>query len=163
MSSPKASNAEANGPPSRFANFLYDASLFLWKIVIYIFFREIRPRGAFHIPRDGPVIFVAAPHHNQASTISFSCSPCLLTHSYIAQFLDFHLALQIYRETGRRIRFLVAAKSMDRKVVGFFARLIQSSKFTYVLECYSLSIPFSPRCACRRLCIIRHWANCDCR
>ena len=30
-----------------------------------IVFSEIRPRGAFKIPREGPVIFVAAPHHNQ--------------------------------------------------------------------------------------------------
>lgn len=38
------------------------------KVVIAIFFREIRPRGAFNIPRDGPVLFVAAPHHNQVRT-----------------------------------------------------------------------------------------------
>ncbi|KAI0704342.1 hypothetical protein BC835DRAFT_1403961 [Cytidiella melzeri] len=88
------------------ANVGYDLALFFWQAIINIFFREIRPRGAFHIPQDGPVIFVAAPHHNQ--------------------FLDFCLAVQVYRETGRRIQFLVAAKSMERKVVGFFARLVQS-------------------------------------
>lgn len=43
----------------------YETSLLFWRMVTSIFFREIRPRGAFHIPRDGPVIFVAAPHHNQ--------------------------------------------------------------------------------------------------
>ncbi len=52
------------------SNLVYDTALFLWKIVIYIFFREIRPRGAFNIPRKGPVIFVAAPHHNQARIYS---------------------------------------------------------------------------------------------
>ncbi|PSR74915.1 hypothetical protein PHLCEN_2v9449 [Hermanssonia centrifuga] len=51
------------------SNLVYDTALFLWKIVIYVFFREIRPRGAFNIPRKGPVIFVAAPHHNQALPI----------------------------------------------------------------------------------------------
>ncbi|KAI0341694.1 glycerol-3-phosphate O-acyltransferase [Trametopsis cervina] len=88
------------------SNFAYDVTLFFWQTIIYLFFREIRPRGAFHVPRDGAVIFVAAPHHNQ--------------------FVDFLLAIQVYRETGRRIQFLVAAKSMSRKVVGFFARLIHS-------------------------------------
>lgn len=44
---------------------VYDISLLFWRVVTNIFFREIRPRGAFNIPRDGPVIFVAAPHNNQ--------------------------------------------------------------------------------------------------
>ncbi|KAJ7285867.1 glycerol-3-phosphate O-acyltransferase [Mycena rebaudengoi] len=71
------------------------------------FFREIRPRGAFNIPRDGPVIFVGAPHNNQ--------------------FLDpLLLSLEVYRETGRHVQFLAAAKSMERKAVGFFIRLMDS-------------------------------------
>lgn len=32
------------------------------RIVINLFFREIRPRGAYNIPRTGPVLFVGAPH-----------------------------------------------------------------------------------------------------
>ncbi len=43
----------------------YKTFLIVWATAIHTFFREIRPRGAFNIPRDGPVIFVAAPHHNQ--------------------------------------------------------------------------------------------------
>lgn len=43
----------------------YETSLVFWRMVTSIFFREIRPRGAFHIPKEGPVIFVGAPHHNQ--------------------------------------------------------------------------------------------------
>lgn len=39
------------------------------------------------------------------------------------------LALQVYRETGRRVQFLVAAASMQRKFIGFFARLIRSSEY----------------------------------
>ncbi|KAH9842807.1 glycerol-3-phosphate O-acyltransferase [Rhodofomes roseus] len=86
---------------------LYELALALWKTVVNIFFREIRPRGAFHIPRDGPVIFVAAPHHNQ--------------------FLDpLLLSLQVHRETRRKVQFLIAAKSMKRKVIGFFARMMAS-------------------------------------
>jgi len=33
-----------------------------------VFFREIRSRGSYRIPRRGPVIFVAAPHANQVSS-----------------------------------------------------------------------------------------------
>ena len=47
------------------SNLTYDGALLFWRTVTNIFFREIRPRGAFNIPNDGPVIFVAAPHHNQ--------------------------------------------------------------------------------------------------
>ncbi|KZT11385.1 uncharacterized protein LAESUDRAFT_747111 [Laetiporus sulphureus 93-53] len=82
---------------------IYEFSMALWRTVLNIFFREIRPRGAFHIPREGPVIFVAAPHNNQ--------------------FVDLLLALEVYRETRRKVRFLVAAKSMKHKVIGLFARL----------------------------------------
>ncbi|KAG6890723.1 hypothetical protein C0995_005096 [Termitomyces sp. Mi166 len=85
----------------------YDAAMLFWRMVTQIFFREIRPRGAFNIPRDGPVIFVGAPHNNQ--------------------FLDpLLLALEVYKETRRHVQFLTAAKSMERKAVGFFARLMDS-------------------------------------
>ncbi|KAG6897805.1 hypothetical protein C0992_010881 [Termitomyces sp. T32_za158] len=85
----------------------YDAAMLFWRMVTQIFFREIRPRGAFNIPRDGPVIFVGAPHNNQ--------------------FLDpLLLALEVYKETHRHVQFLTAAKSMERKAVGFFARLMGS-------------------------------------
>ncbi|KZT68983.1 hypothetical protein DAEQUDRAFT_670412 [Daedalea quercina L-15889] len=86
---------------------LYEVALAFWKTVVNIFFREIRPRGAFHIPRDGPVIFVAAPHHNQF------LDPLLLT-------------LQVHRETRRKVQFLIAAKSMKRKAIGFFASMMSS-------------------------------------
>jgi glycerol-3-phosphate O-acyltransferase/dihydroxyacetone phosphate acyltransferase len=43
----------------------YDAAMLFWRAVTQIFFREVRPRGAFHIPRESPVIFVGAPHNNQ--------------------------------------------------------------------------------------------------
>ena len=48
------------------SKFTYDCVLLLLRFITQIFFREVRPRGAFNIPRDGPVIFVAAPHNNQA-------------------------------------------------------------------------------------------------
>ncbi|CAE6522135.1 unnamed protein product [Rhizoctonia solani] len=85
----------------------YDCVLFFLRVIINIFFREIRPRGAFNVPKDGPVIFVAAPHHNQ--------------------FLDpILLASEIYRESHRRVSFLTAAKSMNRWIIGLLASLMNS-------------------------------------
>ncbi|GAA6012961.1 hypothetical protein JCM8202_002967 [Rhodotorula sphaerocarpa] len=91
------------------SNWVYDAVASMWRIVIDIFFREIRSRGAWKIPRqnEGAVIFVVGPHHNQ--------------------FLDPLLLMsEVRRESGRRISFLTAAKSMDRAFVGLAARLMQS-------------------------------------
>ncbi|KAG8908510.1 hypothetical protein FRB99_005870 [Tulasnella sp. 403] len=94
-------------PDSTQAAITYDTILFFWRIVVNIFFREIRARGAYNIPKDGPVIFVAAPHHNQ--------------------FLDpILLASEAFREAHRRPAFLIAAKSLKRRVVGTFARLMGS-------------------------------------
>lgn len=67
----KAPSVLEAGPQNAFEKILmshpvYEAQLSFWRTVISIFFREIRPRGAFNIPKDGPVIFVGAPHHNQA-------------------------------------------------------------------------------------------------
>ncbi|KAF4615224.1 hypothetical protein D9613_003038 [Agrocybe pediades] len=85
----------------------YDAAMIFFKTITQIFFREVRPRGAFHIPKDGPVIFVGAPHNNQ--------------------FLDpLLLSLEVYKETHRHVQFLTAAKSMQRRWIGFFARLMKS-------------------------------------
>jgi hypothetical protein len=44
---------------------VYDIISWIFNIMLDIFFREIRPRGAHRIPQEGPVIFVAAPHANQ--------------------------------------------------------------------------------------------------
>jgi len=47
----------------------YDLALLLFRGITKVFFREVRPRGSFNIPRDGPVIFVGAPHSNQVIII----------------------------------------------------------------------------------------------
>ncbi len=44
---------------------LYDFVLWSMSILIDLFFREVHPRGAWKIPKTGPVILVAAPHANQ--------------------------------------------------------------------------------------------------
>lgn len=38
------------------------------------------------------------------------------------------ISLPVYRETGRKVRFIVAAKSMKHRYIGFFGRMLASSK-----------------------------------
>jgi glycerol-3-phosphate O-acyltransferase/dihydroxyacetone phosphate acyltransferase len=52
--------ARINSPPNQMAQ---EADGLL--VMVDIFFREIRSRGSYRIPRRGAVIFVAAPHANQ--------------------------------------------------------------------------------------------------
>jgi hypothetical protein len=47
----------------------YDLALLFFRGITKVFFREVRPRGSFNIPRDGPVIFVGAPHSNQVRLV----------------------------------------------------------------------------------------------
>ncbi|KAG2205573.1 hypothetical protein INT47_005948, partial [Mucor saturninus] len=82
------------------ADILYDCALWVFNIMLDIFFREIRPRGSHKVPLEGPLIFVAAPHANQ--------------------FVD---PLIVMRECNRRVSFLIAAKSMKQRFVGFLAGL----------------------------------------
>ncbi|CUM64537.1 uncharacterized protein PRCAT00002143001 [Priceomyces carsonii] len=80
----------------------YDLVLWFFDIVIHTFFRDIRSRGSFNIPRKGPVIFVIAPHHNQ--------------------FVDPLVVMsQVKEQSGRRIAFLIAATSYRRKFIGTMA------------------------------------------
>lgn len=67
---------EAVKPSSKLT---YESALLFWHMITRVFFREIRPRGAFNIPRDGPVIFVGAPHHNQVPNIQERLADKLLT------------------------------------------------------------------------------------
>lgn len=82
---------------------LYDLLLWFLSISSDCFFREIRSRGAFKIPKTGPVIFVGAPHANQF------IDPVILMN-------------QIKRESNRRVSFLVAKKSYDLLFIGAFSR-----------------------------------------
>lgn len=88
-------------------SWIYDFVLWIFTACFDIFFREVRPRGAFRIPRKGPVLFVAAPHANQF------VDPVILMN-------------QVKQEAGRRISFLVAEKSMRRAAVGRMARSMSS-------------------------------------
>ena len=83
---------------------IYDICLWFFDLIVHTFFREVKSRGTFHIPRTGPIIFVIAPHANQ--------------------FIDPLLVmLKVRHYSGRRIAFLTAAKSYRRKFIGKFARL----------------------------------------
>lgn len=71
----------------------YDAFLHTFSVLVDLFFREVHPRGAWRVPRTGPILFVAAPHANQ--------------------FVD-GLVLQrtLKNEAQRRVGLLIAEKSV---------------------------------------------------
>lgn len=90
-----------------YRKFVYDVFLWLLSNIFDCFFREIRSRGRYKIPTQGPVIFVAAPHANQ--------------------FIDPVILMgQVKKAVNKRISFLVAEKSLTRKAVGTFARCAMS-------------------------------------
>lgn len=47
------------------SRWLYDLVLWILSVLVDLFFREVHPRGAWRVPKSGPVILVAAPHANQ--------------------------------------------------------------------------------------------------
>ena len=49
------------------SNWKYDVFLWSMSVLVDLFFREVHPRGAWKVPRSGPILFVAAPHANQVS------------------------------------------------------------------------------------------------
>lgn len=91
-------------PFTRFQLWGYDFLLWMFTVIFDCFFREIRPRGAFRLPKLGPVIFVAAPHANQF------VDPLVLMN-------------QVLKEAGRRISFLIATKSYKHPVIGPLSRM----------------------------------------
>lgn len=88
------------------SRFIYDLVIWFFSILFDIFFREIKIRGSFNVPQDGPVIFVIAPHANQ--------------------FVDALLVMIQIRQLKRRVRLLIAAKSYKLRVIGFMAKLVGS-------------------------------------
>lgn len=75
------------------SNWKYDAFSWVMAIIIDLFFREVSHRGAWYVPKKGPVLFIAAPHHNQ--------------------FVD-GIVLQrtLWVEAQRRVSLLIAQKSV---------------------------------------------------
>ena len=70
--------AQSSQVQSTSSTVAYDLALLLFRGITKIFFREVRPRGSFNIPRDGPVIFVGAPHSNQVRVISLTSEDVVL-------------------------------------------------------------------------------------
>ncbi|KAK0120425.1 hypothetical protein ONS96_010641 [Cadophora gregata f. sp. sojae] len=48
---------------------VYDIILRVFATMVDCFFRDIQVRGAWHVPAEGSVILVAAPHANQVSAL----------------------------------------------------------------------------------------------
>ncbi|PGH09217.1 hypothetical protein AJ79_05746 [Helicocarpus griseus UAMH5409] len=84
---------------------LYDFGIWIFSVCIDTFFREVCARGAWRIPKSGPVIVVGAPHANQ--------------------FIDSAILMRILRhDAGRRTSFLTADKTMREPYVGTMTRLM---------------------------------------
>lgn len=81
---------------------IYDLGLWISTQCLDIFFREIYPRGAWRVPKDDPVIIVAAPHANQ-----------FVDSLVLMRILKFH--------ANRRVSFLIAEKSMREPLIGTLA------------------------------------------
>jgi 1-acyl-sn-glycerol-3-phosphate acyltransferase len=75
---------------------------------VSVFFREVTAVGTENIPRDDPVVLVCAPHANQFLDPATVC----------------YLLPQDMYTRGRRVGWLVAAKSWRRRLVGFMSRLM---------------------------------------
>lgn len=93
--------------PSFFRKAIYDVFLWLFTKIFDCFFREIRTRGGYKVPTQGPIIFVAAPHANQF------VDPVILMG-------------QVKKTVNKRVSFIVAEKSLRRPAVGTFARCAMS-------------------------------------
>ncbi|KAL1297372.1 hypothetical protein AAFC00_004912 [Neodothiora populina] len=95
-----------NPNKSRFwSDFIYDAWLWTFSVLIDLFFREVHPRSSWKVPRQGPVLIVAAPHANQ--------------------FVDPLILMRVLRhDCKRRVCFLIAEKSTKRPFVGWGSRMV---------------------------------------
>jgi glycerol-3-phosphate O-acyltransferase/dihydroxyacetone phosphate acyltransferase len=75
------------------SNWKYDVFGWAMSVLIDLFFREVSHRGTWYVPRKGPVLFIAAPHHNQ--------------------FVDGIILQRTLRnEAQRRVSLLIAQKSV---------------------------------------------------
>ncbi|CAK7209900.1 Glycerol-3-phosphate/dihydroxyacetone phosphate acyltransferase [Sporothrix curviconia] len=88
------------------SNWKYDTFLWTMSVLVDLFFREVHPRGSWKVPRQGPVLFVAAPHANQ--------------------FVDALILQRTLRtESKRRVSLLIAQKSVHG-FIGWASRQVGS-------------------------------------
>ncbi|CAI4056238.1 hypothetical protein SUVZ_02G1050 [Saccharomyces uvarum] len=88
--------------PSAIKKVLYSIATWLLYNIFHCFFREIKGRGSYKVPQQGPVIFVAAPHANQF------VDPVILMG-------------EVKKSLNRRVSFLVAENSLKQPAIGFLA------------------------------------------
>lgn len=86
---------------------VYDVFIWFFEVVFSTFFRTIRVRGSWRIPRKGPMILVGAPHANQF------VDPVLL-------------GIEVSKLSGRRPSFLIAESSYHHKLIGPLARCMKA-------------------------------------
>ena len=65
--------AKGKKPIAAMNKYVYDAFLWTFSILVELFFREVHPRSSWKVPKEGPVIFVCAPHANQ---VRHTCAAC---------------------------------------------------------------------------------------
>lgn len=85
------------------SSFSYAIVVWFFLLIKKIFFRDVIVRGSHKIPKNGPLIFVAAPHCNQ--------------------FVD---PIILISTSQRPVSFLMASVSLKRKIIGFFGRMLNS-------------------------------------
>ena len=85
------------------SSFSYSIVVWFFVLVKKVFFRDVIIRGSHKIPKNGPIIFVAAPHCNQ--------------------FVD---PIILISTSPRPVSFLMAAVSLKRRIIGFFGRMLNS-------------------------------------
>ena len=85
------------------SSFSYSFVVWFFVLVKKVFFRDVIIRGSHKIPKNGPIIFVAAPHCNQ--------------------FVD---PIILISTSPRPVSFLMAAVSLKRRIIGFFGRMLNS-------------------------------------
>ena len=94
---------------------IYDLILWTLSILVDLFFREVHPRGSWKIPRRGPVIFVVAPHANQASSLATSLHKSYLTLTVTVRGPSNSYAR--YKNGSRSTHCLAYCRKIDAKKV----------------------------------------------
>ena len=85
------------------SSFYYSFVVWFFVLIKKVFFRDVIVRGSHKIPKNVPIIFVAAPHCNQFVDPIILISTC-----------------------PRPVSFLMAAVSLKRWIIGFFGRMLDS-------------------------------------
>lgn len=85
----------------------YDLFVKFFEIVLHVFFNTVKVRGAWRVPKTGPVILVGAPHASQF------VDPVLL-------------GVEVRKMIHRRPSFLIAEKSHAHPIIGRLSRLMNA-------------------------------------